>query len=202
MLAAQPHASYARRKGEIDVRRSTKIALGGLTAAVVIAAGIGGYFASTKLIWPSNVTRPASSKEFAGDRTNLLRIGTERHGDTSLSPIGRSCNTCHLEENSYNETFNRPYPHYVQSVRYKTGLSEITAEGMVQFCMISAMEGRPLDWDSEALTALTAFVLERHRKVLAGQQKQSALPADSCGAPIVEMTPVPPRSTGLTTAAR
>jgi hypothetical protein len=184
------------------VRKSAKLVLGGVTAMVVVAGAVGGYFAWTKLIWPSHVTRPADSKEFAGSRMNLLPIGTVRHGDTSLSPIGRSCNTCHLEEDSYNETFNRPYPHYVQSVRYKTGLSEITAEGMVQFCMISAMEGRPLDWDSEALAALTAFVLDRHGRALARQRKQSALPADSCGAPTTQMTPVPPSSTGFTTAAR
>ena len=95
-----------------------------------------------------------------------LELGVARHDDTSLSPVGRSCNTCHRDEDSYNETFNRPYPHYVKSVRWKTGLSTITAEGMVQFCMISAMLGKPLPWDSETLAALTAFVLDRHRRAL------------------------------------
>jgi hypothetical protein len=184
------------------MRSSTKIVLGGVTAAIVVAVGIGGYFAWSKLIWPSNVTRPANSKEFTGERTNLIKVGTARHGDMSLSPIGRSCNTCHLDENSYNETFNRPFPHYVESVRLKTGLSEITAEGMVQFCMISAMEGRPLDWDSETLAALTAFVLDRHRRALAGQMKQSAIHADSCSEPAADLTPALPRNTGLNSAAR
>ena len=54
----------------------------------------------------------------------------------------------------------------MESVKTKTGLDAITAEGMVQFCMISAMGGRPLAWDSEALAGLTACVLERHEKVV------------------------------------
>jgi hypothetical protein len=115
---------------------------------------------------PSDVTRPANTQPATGDAKKLLAAGTQRHGDTSLSPIGRSCNTCHSEADSYNKTFNRPWPHYVESVKGKTGLDKITAEGMVQFCMISAMQTRPLPWDSETLAALTAFVLERHKKVV------------------------------------
>lgn len=115
---------------------------------------------------PSDVTRPVNSKPFTGDASKLFEIGTKRHGDTRLSSAGRSCNTCHAEADSYNATFKKPWPHFVASVTSKTGLDTITAEGMVQFCMISAMGVRPLPWDSETLAALTAFVLERHRKVV------------------------------------
>ncbi len=115
---------------------------------------------------PKDITRPADTKAFAGGAASLLATGTARHGDTSLSPAGRSCNTCHLEEDSYNATFKKPWPHFVDSVKAKTGLDRITAEGMVQFCMISAMGTRPLAWDSDVLAALTAFVLERHKKVV------------------------------------
>jgi cytochrome c peroxidase len=115
---------------------------------------------------PGDVTRPAGSVAFKADAAKLLEVGKIRHGDTSLSPAGRSCNTCHLEADSYNATFNKPWPHFVESVKEKTGLDRITAEGMVQFCMISAMEARPLAWDSEALAALTEFVMDRHRKVV------------------------------------
>jgi hypothetical protein len=115
---------------------------------------------------PADVLRPANSKPFAGEAAKLLATGTQRHGDTSLSPAGRSCNTCHLQADSYNATFKKPWPHFVASVKTKTGLDRITAEGMVQFCMISAMNGRPLPWDGEALAGLTEFVLDRHRKVV------------------------------------
>jgi hypothetical protein len=122
--------------------------------------------AQSQRIPPADVVRPAGTVAFKADAAALLQIGTQRHGDTSLSPAGRSCNTCHLEADSYNATFKKPWPHPVASVKTKTGLNAITAEGMVQFCMISAMGTRPLPWDSEALAALTAFVLERHSKVV------------------------------------
>jgi hypothetical protein len=185
------------------MRRKTKLVLGGVAVVFAGATAIGGYFLWAKAIGPWHVTRPANSQMFAGDRTRLLEIGTTRHGDTSLSPVGRSCNTCHLPEDSYNETFNHPFPHYVQSVRLKTGLSEITAEGMVQFCMISAMEGRPLEWDSETLAALTAFVLERNRKAIAAKSKQSSLPiTESCAEPPFEMTPAPEHRAAIGTTIR
>lgn len=122
--------------------------------------------AQSPRIPPSDVTRPTGTTAFVAPVDKLGAIGTARHGDTSLSPQGLSCNSCHAEADSYNATFKKPWPHFVESVKTKTGLDAITAEGMVQFCMISAMGGRPLAWDSEALAGLTAFVLERHEKVV------------------------------------
>lgn len=136
-----------------------------LLAPVLIAASVTAYGQATR-IPPKDVTRPAGSKPFAGEASKLLASGVVRHGDTKLSPAGRSCNTCHAEADSYNATFKKPWPHFVESVKAKTGLDAITAEGMVQFCMISTMGARPLPWDSEELAALTAFVLDRHRKVV------------------------------------
>ena len=139
------------------------LALLGTTVFAVVQPAEG----QSSRINPKDVTRPQGTMPFAGDHAALLSVGTQRHGDTSLSSVkGRSCNTCHLEADSYNATFRRPWPHFVASVMTKTGLDRITAEGMVQFCMISAMEARPLAWDSEALAGLTAFVLERHKKVV------------------------------------
>ena len=123
--------------------------------------------AAAQTIEPAKVTRPAGTKPFAADPATLLAIGHKRHDDTSLSRNGRSCNTCHTPEDSYNPTFNKPYAHFVQSVKAKTGLEEITAEGMVQFCMISALDAQPLAWDSEALAALTAFVIDRNKRAVA-----------------------------------
>lgn len=141
-----------------------------LSAAIFVAiAGFGGaaYLIVNYGINPYSITRPANTKPFVAEPARLLEIGKVRHADTSLSPIGRSCDTCHLHEDSYNDTFNEPFPHFVHSVRWKTGLRKITAEGMVQFCMVSAMQNKPLAWDSETLAALTAFVLDRHANALA-----------------------------------
>lgn len=136
-----------------------------LLVTVVIAAVRPAEGQSSR-IDPRDVTRPQATQPFAGDAAALLITGTKRHGDSSLSTVkDRSCNTCHLEADSYNATFKRPWPHFVASVKTKTGLDRITAEGMVQFCMISAMNAKPLAWDSEALAGLTAFVLERHKMV-------------------------------------
>jgi hypothetical protein len=138
-----------------------------LAATAALLAVSAGVETEAQTIPPADVTRPANTKPFAAtDAARLLATGVQRHGDTSLSPAGRSCNTCHSDPDSYNPTFNKPWPHFVASVKSKTGLDAITAEGMVQFCMISAMATRPLPWDSEALAALTAFVLERHKKVV------------------------------------
>jgi hypothetical protein len=160
-----------------------KILLGVLAVVLIGGGAVFGYLIATYGINPYSVTRPAGTTPFAGEAARLIEVGRARHGDTSLSPVGRSCNTCHLEEDSYNDTFNRPFPHYVKSVRWKTGLSQITAEGMVQFCMVSAMEGRPLPWDSETLAALTAFVLERHKKALGRTSTAGPATGANCGAP-------------------
>jgi hypothetical protein len=195
-------ASLTSSDRAANMRRVTKFILGGVAVVTVGAAATAGYVIWTKAINPRLVTRTANTEPFSGDRTRLLEVGTTRHGDTSLSPIGRSCNTCHSDENSYNETFNRAFPHYVQSVRFKTGLDQITAEGMVQFCMISAMEGRPLEWNSETLAALTAFVLERNRKAIAGQSSKSSMLNETCADPPFEMTPVPAPRLGMQTTVR
>ena len=135
-------------------------------AVVIFVSATRPAVAQAVTITPTEVTRVGGTVPFAGAAARLLAAGSERHGDTLLSPAGRSCNTCHLEEDSYNATFKKPWPHYVASVKRKAGLDTITAEGMVQFCMISAMGTKPLAWDSETLAALTAFVLERHSKVV------------------------------------
>lgn len=138
-----------------------------LSAAVILLAAASTVsLAQSRKIAPADVTRPAGTAAYRADAATLLVVGTKRHGDTGLSPAGRSCNTCHAEADSYNATFKEPWPHFVLSVKAKAGLDKITAEGMVQFCMISAMGARPLPWDSETLAALTAFVLERHREVV------------------------------------
>lgn len=137
-----------------------------LAATALLAMAATPSIAQSRRIAPADVTRPAGTKAYTAEPAALLAAGTKRHGDTSLSPAGRSCNTCHADADSYNATFKKPWPHFVASVKAKAGLDRITAEGMVQFCMISAMGTRPLPWDSETLAALTAFVLERHGKVV------------------------------------
>ena len=154
-----------------------------LAAAAFAAIGGGAIVIGVYGINPGSVSRPANSQIFAGEPARLLAAGITRHADTSLSRNGRSCNTCHLEADSYLATFNKPYPHFVQSVRLKTGLDKITAEGMVQFCMVSALGTKPLAWDSETLAALTAFVQERHNKVVGLSTRPDSMVDLTCEGP-------------------
>lgn len=157
LVMGKPSKGVCKTMSKVSVGFGAVIVLGTLTLTVL---------AQSPRIPPENVVRPAGTEAFMADPAKLLATGVARHADTKLSPAGRSCNTCHLEADSYKATFTKPWPHPVESVKSKTGLDTITAEGMVQFCMISAMGTRPLAWDSEALAALTAFVLDRHSKVV------------------------------------
>jgi cytochrome c len=57
----------------------------------------------------------------------------------------------------FKTTFLESYPHHVKMASKKAKLDSITAEGMVQFCMVVPMKNEPLPWDSEELAALTAY---------------------------------------------
>ncbi len=104
------------------------------------------------------VTRPRRSKRFKGKRADLEARGKELFEDTSLSTNGMSCNSCHEDFLSYNDSFKKSYPHRVAMGKDMFGLRRTTAEQMVQICMVAPMEAKPLPWDSEELAALTAYV--------------------------------------------
>lgn len=112
----------------------------------------------------SEVTRPAGAKPFAGDKSSLVALGTKLYSDTSLSTNKMSCNSCHEEMNNYSDTFLKPYPHLVQMPQEVSGMSQISAEGMVQYCMIRPMMSKPLAWDSKELAGLTAYVEELQKE--------------------------------------
>ena len=113
---------------------------------------------------PSDLTRPSGSTPFRGDRASRVALGRKLFDDTGLSTNGMSCTSCHADFGAYGETFKKPYPHFVEMVNDATGLAQVTAEQMVQFCMMRPMESKPLAWDSEELAALTAFVEESQKE--------------------------------------
>lgn len=59
---------------------------------------------------------------------------------------------------AFNDTFKKSYPHFVQMSKDVSNMDTITAEGMVQYCLIRPMMSKPLPWDSKELAALTAYV--------------------------------------------
>ena len=64
----------------------------------------------------------------------------------------------------YNDTFKQPYPHYVKMGKDVFGLDSITAEQMVQICMLIPMENKILPWNSKELAALAAYVEELQKE--------------------------------------
>jgi cytochrome c len=105
------------------------------------------------------IVRPKGSSEFEGDQATLLARGEQLWNDKSLSKKGKTaCSSCHKTDTKmFKKTFLEAYPHNVKMVNKKANLDSITTEGMVQFCMVVPMKNEPLDWDSEELSALTAY---------------------------------------------
>ncbi len=74
-------------------------------------------------------------------------------------------------------TFAKPYPHYVAMPYQQSGVSEVNAAEMVQFCMLVPMSAEPLDWNSKELAALTAYV----ESIQPGYKPGSATTTNPCG---------------------
>ena len=106
---------------------------------------------------PAKFTRPTGLR-MGGDRARLVAEGEKLWSDNSLSTNGAACATCHVNYAAFLPTFAKPYPHEVSMVRTRSGVSEVDAAEMVQFCMLQPMQAEPLPWNSSKLAALAAYV--------------------------------------------
>lgn len=106
---------------------------------------------------PAKFTRTVGLR-MGGDRSRLVAEGEELWNDTGLSTNGAACATCHASYGQFLPTFAEPYPHEVKMVKSLSGVEEVGAAEMVQFCMLQPMEAEPLPWSSHGLAALTAYV--------------------------------------------
>ena len=105
-----------------------------------------------------SVVRPAGVRPATMPSKEALALGQKLYGDEKLSTNGMSCMSCHANFEAFNDTFKKPFPHFVQMANDAAGLKTATAENMVQICMIAPMEAEPLPWGSKELRALTAYV--------------------------------------------
>jgi len=99
---------------------------------------------------------------------DMLARGKALYYDTALSTNGLSCSTCHGSDGrdtGYNPTFQQPFPHRVAMANNQFGMSEVHADEMVQVCMIAPMAAEPLEWGSEELTSLSAYMVEVQKRV-------------------------------------
>ncbi|RMF67867.1 MAG: hypothetical protein D6740_11355 [Alphaproteobacteria bacterium] len=110
------------------------------------------------------MTPPPGVKPYRGDHAELVAYGKKLFADTSLSTNGLACTSCHTDFMGYNDTFKKPYPHYVKMGKDLFGFDKITAEQMVQICMLVPMENKILPWDSKELAALAAYVEELQKE--------------------------------------
>jgi hypothetical protein len=68
---------------------------------------------------------------------------------------------------AYNDTFEQPFPHFVQMAKDRAGLDQVNAAEMVQLCMVVPMAAEPLAWDSPELAALVAYVEDERERFAA-----------------------------------
>jgi cytochrome c len=119
----------------------------------------------------SDITRPNKSKTYrvtSRKHDKIAKEGKALWNDPSLSSNGLSCQSCHMQGANFNKSYSNSYPHRVEMVSSQAGISSgITAEQMVQFCMVVPMAAKPLDWDSRELAALTMYVEESSQPAFA-----------------------------------
>lgn len=127
------------------------LVLGG-AAAIVPAAQAQD---ASQVVQPEGVTLHADAA-----REDLVARGEELFSDPDLGPTDATCAGCHAGIQRYNDTFREPYPHPVAMASNMFGVEEVNAAEMVQMCMVVPMGGEPLDWESEELAALAAYVEE------------------------------------------
>lgn len=96
----------------------------------------------------------------------LIERGEALFNDPSLSTNGMSCASCHGSDGQqgYQATFSQPYPHPVAMGTNMFGMETVHADEMVQLCMVAPMAAEPLDWESEDLAALAAFVINARQR--------------------------------------
>jgi cytochrome c len=127
-----------------------------------------------KLKDASLVTRPKNYRPYRGNASELVALGSKLFRDTSLSTNGLSCSTCHNNHGAYQQTFAKPYPHFVQMARDRYGLKSVHLDEMVQLCMNEPMAAKSLAWDSKELAALVAYTKTQHKSFKGGMKNPCA----------------------------
>ncbi len=132
---------------------------------------------------PKLVIRPAGTTPYAAPRADLVAEGERLWKSTGLSTNGMACETCHHNGGAFNASFAQPYPHTVEMPKARFGIQQVTAEEMVQFCMVTPMAAKPLPWNSRELAALTAYAGEvQGAFIKAGGAAAPVKAANPCGA--------------------
>ena len=88
--------------------------------------------------------------------------GEKLFNDQSLGTSGKTCNSCHIEMGKSKKegmmgakgfSGREPFPKV-----FPMAARVMTLEQGVQFCIVTPLKGKPLAWDDQRLTDLTAYV--------------------------------------------
>ena len=111
---------------------------------------------------------------------SFVAEGKRLWNDTSLSSNGLACNTCHQNNGAFNKSFTKAYPHEVAMATQRAGVGAITADEMVQFCMLIPMQADALPWSSGSLKALTAYTVALQQEYAANPCAAACSPCNPC----------------------
>ena len=123
--------------------------------------------------------RPKGTNLAGGNRAQLVKQGEALFKSTKLSTNDMSCQSCHANNENFAATFSKPYPHEVAMAKEQGGVAKIKLDEMIQLCMVVPMASKPLRWDSQELSALTAYTGELQtafRKQASSPKAKSANP--------------------------
>lgn len=130
---------------------------------------------------PKRFKQPAGFSLGGGD----VALGKQLWNDTSLSTNGAACATCHTAGAQFQPSFATPYPHRVAMVKRLSGVAEVNAAEMVQFCMLQPMQAEAFDWndkqDARKLAALAAYVEQVQKAWKPNPRAANPCAANPCG---------------------
>jgi cytochrome c len=150
-----------------------------------------------KTVDPSRIRQPAGVTLARGSGGELAAEGEKLWNDRFLGKSGLACSSCHLNQyGQMQETFAKPYPHYVAMPAQQAGLQQVSAAEMVQFCMAVPMMTDPFPWNSRELAALTAYVERIQADVDPTQLAGPSAPANPCNPCSPKNNPCNPCSGG------
>lgn len=114
---------------------------------------------------PCEMKSKSIRKSTVSDMNNLMNLGEKLWNDTKLGKAGISCATCHPDGQGLKNT---PYPKFINMAG-----DILTLDQMINFCMMNPMKGKPFQWNSIEITALSAYV-QSHAK-------EESVPVNPCG---------------------
>jgi cytochrome c len=99
----------------------------------------------------------------AAELAKSVENGKKLFNDKTLGTSGLTCNSCHMEGGTKEgkmgdqvipawDNLAPKYPKY-----FKMAERVFTLEQVVQFCIVNPLKGKPLAWDDQKLTDLTAY---------------------------------------------